>query len=1130
MAESASVRSAIFAGGVSKQKPEVRSPGQCEDALNMDFTLKRGADRRAGTVHQVALGASMPASFWKFSQDLENGEKLRVFAGSDGSVKVLNSDGTIATVVSNPFATTYLNGLSRRPAHAGGKTGGVGAVLISNPSTVPLAKASPSATATGEALNFDTLCCNTTTSGSVWRVLESTTLDRPAGLYRYQPGTVTTSTAKFALFSTGGVTTSLATHVSKPGNNPMGCRLWFPKFALDTAAATYTAASRTVTIANAFTNYTFAENDKLFVSGVGVGAWEIESKVDASNIVLKTSPGAFATLDVRGIGMEVAIEKDFSRDVVSSGETFALALQKAIRDAGATSACVAFDPEDKATDWKGYFTLTNHYSGALANFNASGYISRAPSSGAIQDITAANWVFNGSPTITNGSGDGTAKNPSDRWVSRPVNDQADAMLDETTMPVALKVIQGLGQTTTYNAATNLLRPIALWRLGERYGTVAADTIEDAPATGTYTGGPTLGANSLVTGDTNGAVTFGAGKYVVISNGIPNLTSRNVQTSAVVAEFLYTSASTNRQTVFVGKATSASSTKVMQIDLNYTGSASTAGHIYFSCTSTRTARRTTNAIANLNDGNKHHVVLSQTGFWFDGALVATTDLSPAGPFAALSDQVGYATISDNTNPVLGTLDEFCLHHITPTDAFASWRNNKARGNSTGPLYMLDTEQWAFRANGDSVSNPTPAFIRDALPITAMANWQNRRCFGAGRTFSASRSSEESAFYVKDVLTVTDAAPIDRVVTASDASSIRDLTVFGSICFATTDGKQHYELSAAGALAIGTLNVRAGVKRPVTDAAPVLSGDLLYMIAPSDGDGGGQTLLELSLNEQAVQVTADDQGQHVSGFVDPAGTSTFVLIEVPAEGLMMLVQIGSDTIYTYRTAYVGGEKRQAAWSKWTIGGTIKAACSYDTGASFTVLRSGKYLEETWKPQAASLFPASCARMDGQLSGTGTFAAGNTTWTLGTDIPATGIDRVVTAAGVEYTASGTGSTVTVTGVDLSGGACLLGRWFDAYADQPDVFVRDQNGMAVIGSKATPSFLTITATDVTKVRCKVTVDSRSEQDYPVRPLSANTKVGRAWTRGPSGRTRIRLSIPGVAPVSIGAIEQIADSQGARR
>lgn len=1122
---------ATLSGGISKLKAEVRSPGQVSDALNTDFSLQHQCAKRAGTAHLYALGASAPTNVWLLCKALEGGQKPVVYTGSDGSVQVFDSTGAAATVVAKATATTYLaSGTETSRPHTAGKTGTAGCVRIVNPAVTPLAEASDAATVAREHINFETLTGHTgTTIGEVRRVLESTTADRPAALYRYEPGVTTPSTATFDWAQA----TAHLTEIVKTTKNPQAAKIWFPKFAINVVGASYTAGTRTINSVGAFTNYTFEAGDKVFVSAGGtVGAHLIEKKVDDDNIILATDIGAGA-VTMRGIGMEVAFEKDFAANPPATLDEYALGLQQAIRDAGATNACVGWIPTDLLTDKSGQIILTNHYSGALANFNTTaGMVVRAPAAGPY-DLTAADAAFEDTtPTVVNGNGDGTALSPFERWKVRPVNDQSDAVPDADTLPMIVKPVQGFGANTTYYNATIALKPLAYWRLGERYGTGVFDSVSDALGVATNT--PTMGATSLLTltGDTNPAMTFGATESVIFASGIPNLRRRGVLPHAVALEGLFTTSnSAARMTMFSIKNVSGGAVTQFQVDFNWDGSGISAGHIYLTGKNGEILRRTTSAVAAIYNGQLHHILINSSGLWIDGALVPTTDLSPAGPFAAVTSDAGYATISDATNPFLGTLDEVVLHDLTVTTAFAAWRNTRARGTNTTALYMVGTEDWAPRTNGDATTNPVPAFIKDGISLTAATNWEGRFAVGAGRTFSTSRAQEEAAFYVKDVSTVTDAAPIDRVVAGADASKITSLTPLGSICVALTDGPSQYELSAADALSIGTLNSRVGITQRVAAVDPVLAGGRIYVVAPTaSGTTINGTLLEGEIDEQAVSGFYDDVGQHVRGLINPASIDDLAMGAVTSDGKVILAERGGERLFVYQTAYIGAEKRQSAWSVWDIGGTIKAVCAVDESILMVVLRSGKYLLEKWKPEPPEQWPTSAQRMDGRVSvASVSQGAGVTTFTMPTDVPATGIDTAVTSSGTILVATPISATQFTVPGSLYPVTVTAGRSHSAYVTLSRPYQRDLNGQAYIGQNLTHAYVILTATDLTKISATVTVDTRPPATWPVRALGHETTRGRVWTRGPVDRTVITLTLTGAAPVSIGTCEQVLDSVASR-
>lgn len=89
----------------------------------------------------------------------------------------------------------------------------------------------------------------------------------------------------------------------------------------------------------------------------------------------------------------------------------------------------------------------------------------------------------------------------------------------TDEPATSQVDYGAGGSG-YASVITTDAPVAWWRLGEPSGTSAADEI--GTATGTYQNTPTLGATSLLSGDSDTAVTFdrASTEYVSMSTGIP----------------------------------------------------------------------------------------------------------------------------------------------------------------------------------------------------------------------------------------------------------------------------------------------------------------------------------------------------------------------------------------------------------------------------------------------------------------------------------------------------------------------------------------------------------------------------------------------------------------------------------
>ena len=1127
MPETASIRAPILAGGISKQPAEVRSPGQVEDALNADFVLAFGMLNRAGTVHSVALGGTLTAQSWLAVKTLEGGDTPIVIVQSDGSVRVIDG-GTEANVHASDAVTAYLANTHAKRPMCPSVDGNEGVLRISNPAVIPVAIASPSIGAAGDRDTYDALESFTPpTPGRAWRA-KTGGRGRPAGLYRYLPGRGTFATARFNTYNASDSTTGNTVELfCGRAQNPRGFRLFSSRYLVNTTTAVYATASSPAgtvgTVAGlSLAGYTFQAGDQLHyggtVGGGTAGAYNITGYSGGIVFLEGTIPGiAPGNMDVRGIGRMVEVTENFALEPVATMDDAAVRYTDALRAAGLVNACVHWEWVS-FTNYTGRFTITCSDGGPKAGFNAS-YCIQAPTAAA----SVADTAFT-SPTVTAGTGpwEDFTTSPKERWTPVAAPDQDDAILDPEKMPVRVRKVD----TSSYAETTLDLGAWHYWRLGDSTdNNTAAD--HAGHSLGTYTNSPTRGVTGLVTGDTDTATTFdGTNDYVAITTwqAIGDCEAITVEmilshTNAVIGErCAFHMRQTNDLYVTVNK------TAVNRITVY-------AGGGEYRCD-----------VTGLNAGTKKHVVVVATAtsvrVEVNGVAQTVTTVTPAtgNPGIAAVDipyTINIGRRIDASMYFEGTIDEVAVYPFgfsaatATSTSLAAWRYAQSNGTTTS-LWAVEQGEYAPRTTGNSETNPVPSFVKNGKGIEAMAVWQSRETWGAGRAVTMARTDEGTSFFVKDTEVITDADPIDRVI--SQEGDIVHLRPFGSICVAITNGPAHYELSArGGGLTPASLNSRAGLRRAITDAAPAMVDQRLYLLAPSLGSGvdaGFGTLLEGQIDEQAVAAVYDDVGQHVKGLVDPADLDDLVLLPVGTDGKIILAEIGGTRLFVYQTAFIGPEQRQRAWSVWDIGGTIQCADADDETVYLIVLRSGKYLIETWRPDPPADWPTGSHRLDGRLSIIGgAFGSGVTTFTMPTNVPATGIDTVVKADGTTYTATPINGTQFTVAANLSGVTVTAGRSFECTARLSRPFVRDLNGQAYIGQTVTLSHTIITASDLAAASAVVTNDSRAPRAFPFRELWHEPGRGNAWTRGPAGRTTVDLEITGPKPNYIGTVEQVVDS-----
>ncbi|HYC99828.1 MAG TPA: LamG-like jellyroll fold domain-containing protein [Phycisphaerales bacterium] len=1135
MAESATVRMATLAGGISKLKAEVRSAGQVEDASNADFSLQHGFAKRAGTSHIAALGSSIASTVWLESRTLEGGERPRVLIGSDGTVRVFDG-ATEATVQIDLAVASYLaTSHARRPVSAS-VDDDEGVLRIANPAVIPLAESSPTVTSSGHRDTYAALESFTpTAAGQVWRAKEGSDA-RPAGLYRYTPGIGTFARARFATYNASNSNTSQTALLCSRAQNPRGFKIFVSRFIAD-GSATYAISTGgphgdqgTVTGA-ILDGYTYQEGDQLYYSAGGggvAGAYPIASSSAGfgSGLTLEgvITGAAAGAITIRGIGRLVEINENFHTDPVTTMDDAAVRITQSLRAAGLVDACCHWE-WDTFDTYEGHFVITSPWGGPKAGFCPTNtFITFAPSTGNYND-SAATAAFN-APTITAGTGafEDFTTPARDRWTPVPTPDQADAVLDPETMPVRLRQIV----TGGYDDTALDLGAWHYFRLGD---STLNNSAKDSTghSLGTYSGSPTRGGgNGLVVGDSNDATVFDGTNDTVTATTWWSMGNR----AAVTVEALVVT-------------TNAVATEKCFVHLRQ------KNDLYVTMNKTQANRITVYAgggeyrcdVANFNDGNlKHLTVVCRDETATAGARITvyvngvaqtmTATAEVATPPSIATEQGGYTiTIGSRQNAATpqyfaGTLDEVAIYPFALNQAAITFRSAQAGNTHTGDLWAVEHGAYAARLTGDQTTNPVPSFVKNGVGISAMTVWQGRDEFGAGRSVTLGRANEGTSFFVKDADNVTDGDPIDRVVVQE--GNITSLTTFGSICVATTDGPVQYELSAGKALTISSLNSRAGYRQRVAAVAPVLSGDRLYVAAPtSEGSTVTGTLLEGIIDEQSVAATYDDVGQGVRGLVNPTSLDSAVLVTVASDGKLILCEKGGSRLWVYQTAYIGQEKRQSAWTQWTLGtGVIRAACDEGEAVLLVVERSGKYTLESWRPEPPEQWPTSAQRIDGRVSvASVSHGAGVTTFTMPTNVPATGIDTAVKSDGTVLTATPISATqFTVPGL-LHPITVTAGRSYAATARLSRPFQRDLNGQAYIGQSLTLSHLMLTATDLSRVTATVTVDSRAGTVWPVRSINSDTKLGRAWTRGPVQRTSIDLTLTGTQPISVGTAEQVVDA-----
>lgn len=432
----------LLAGGVSRQPQHRRFPDQVQSADNVMFSLVDGCSKRNGTRYVKKLATLTAGRDYRMHAiRRDDNEKYLVvtWAGSGSAeLKVYDTNGVSASLTdAESLVSTYLAAGSATSIDLR-LTTAADTTLIANRRATPAASASANYSVVGEVRDYDVLISYAApfvTENQYVRVRDDT-VAHPAGYWQYQ------SAFGFAYATFAEMTTAqFATHDSSIGYqlaslNPAGFVIDFRKQTISGTAATWDGTTQRLTKSLAFGSYTHEVGDKLYVSsGTGwtPGYYTIVAKISANELELSGGPAGTNVPTYTHIGASFSVTVDFTIEPVTDMYNVAKVIERALRRAGATRACVNWTRTFNASNAAGRFRIVSPWGGTEATILGV----TAPSG--IYDYTAVNRPFNGFvATAGTGSTMGATSDPVDRWKRVAAPNQAGDVPTVTTLPIRLQ--------------------------------------------------------------------------------------------------------------------------------------------------------------------------------------------------------------------------------------------------------------------------------------------------------------------------------------------------------------------------------------------------------------------------------------------------------------------------------------------------------------------------------------------------------------------------------------------------------------------------------------------------------------------------------------------------------------------
>ena len=366
-------------------------------------------------------------------------------------------------------------------------------------------------------------------------------------------------------------------------------------------------------------------------------------------------------------------------------------------------------------------------------------------------------------------------------------------------------------------------------------------------------------------------------------------------------------------------------------------------------------------------------------------------------------------------------------------------------SSPSTFTIELATWSDRTSGNEASNKPPTIFTTGTPIRDLAVHRDRLALCSGERILLSQSGDYFNLWIDDVDVITDSDPIDVGPNSSQVADFRRLIPFRRALLAAGPGQQ-YELSSPDILSPTTASLTQTTSLRLLDVEPSVLGSRVYLF----GLNPQGTVYEYFYDDANVLSSSADLTVHCAGLLP---TTVRTLAADPSTNSVLMLPNGTgSTVYVYRSFWLGSRKEQSAWATWTLGASARIAdvCVLGEEAVMLVETAGQFTIQRW-PLRERLSPFSPA-LDARVTLTGgSFAGGNTTWTLPGSVSDSTLDRVV-ANGIVYTTTRPSATqIRVSGVDLSAGSHVGGRSFASSVELSRPYLRNIEGFADLSANTT-------------------------------------------------------------------------------
>jgi len=409
-------------------------------------------------------------------------------------------------------------------------------------------------------------------------------------------------------------------------------------------------------------------------------------------------------------------------------------------------------------------------------------------------------------------------------------------------------------------------------------------------------------------------------------------------------------------------------------------------------------------------------------------------------------------------------KYQLHRRTMPHQLARTGTNEF---TFAPIY------WADRTVGDNTSNPAPSFHNNT--INNVFFFKNRLGFLSDDNVVMSQAGDYWNFWRKTALDLLDSDPIDTSATAKSVETLRSTAIFDKSLLILADQQQFDLGSGDSALSPVTAAVTPTTRYQIDpDAEPITAGANVYFVCPADPNdttNGFVSVREYFIQPDSMLNDAADVTAHVPRYI-PQG---YIQLDTcnSQDVLFAHTDMDPSTLYVYKYYWMGNEKPQSAWSRWTFDGDILGFVVIHTNMFIVIKRDTQvYLEKLRINKIDTGSLPFRVHLDRQITLTGSYNTelNTTTWTL----PYTEVDEMVfvdPSSGLQLNGvvnNGDG-TCSLRG-DWSSKTYIIGKPYTMRYRLSEWYLRRKDGSVIMDGRLQIRTLTLSFTDTGYFRLEVT------------------------------------------------------------